>query len=775
MLIHPVVPVRDTIIFPGVIAPLFVSRPRSVRALEEANSRGHLVFLTAQKHPATENPDPSELSTVGTLCKILQTVRMPDATVKAVLEGGWRCKAVHFIQGENFLEAELEKISAAVTGAATEAEALRRTVLSEFGTYARLNPKMPDGVARAAEEISDPDVFADIIASNSVLKHAEKQIILETEDVVKRLRFLLKLLIRENEFLAMEHDIQEKVKAEIDKGQRQYYLREQLKVIQEELGDSNPLSDVEELRKKARETEMPQEVEEKLSREIDRYSRMSPISPEATVSRTYIEWLSELPWKRSSEDHLNLKDSRKILEEDHYGLDEVKERIMEFLAVRKLAANDMRAQVLCFVGPPGVGKTSLGKSIARTMGRKFVSMSLGGMRDEAEIRGHRRTYVGALPGRIIQKIKQAGTNNPVLLMDEIDKIGTDFRGDPAAALLEVLDPEQNFNFTDNFLEVPFDLSKVMFITTANTTATIPRPLMDRMEMIYLPGYVAEEKVKIAKKHLLPRILKEHGLKPDEIQIPESALKNIIAAYTMEAGVRGLDRQLSKIARKIAANIAGKDDRSVNLIKPVVITKEIMKNMLGAPKLHKTRIPKEDPIGTAIGLAWTETGGAVILIESAVMEGNGHVSYTGNLGDIMQESAQTSLAYLRSNAEIYNLTQFEWQKKDIHIHIPEGAVPKDGPSAGITLALSLCSALTGRLVDSSFAMTGEMTLHGDVLPIGGLREKVLAAKRLGIKKIILPEDNKADIEELSDWVKKGMTFNYVSKITKVFELALRPGE
>ncbi len=775
MLLHPVVPVRDMIIFPGVIAPLFVSRPRSIRALEEANSRGRLIFLIAQKHPATDNPDPDELCTTGTLCKILQNVRMPDGTVKVVLEGGWRCNVVHFISGDSFLEAELEKIPSTNTAHTNQAEALRRAVLSEFETYAKLNSKIPDGVAHAAEDLDNPDVFADVVASNSLIKHSDKQTILETADVVERLRFLLTVLMRENEFLIIEHDIQEKVRGEIDKGQRQYYLREQLKVIQEELGDSGPVvSDTEEFRKKVKEAGMPLEIEEKAMREIDRYSRMAPISPEATVSRTYIEWLTDLPWRNSSEDQLNLKDSRKILEEDHYGLEEVKERILEFLAVRKLAVNNMRAQVICFVGPPGVGKTSLGKSIARTMDRKFVNMSLGGLRDEAEIRGHRRTYVGALPGRIIQKIKQAGTNNPVLLMDEIDKIGTDFRGDPAAALLEVLDPEQNCNFTDNFLEVPFDLSKVMFITTANSTTTIPRPLLDRMEMIYLPGYVAEEKIKIAKKHLIPRILKEHGLTAKDMVIPESTLKSIIGAYTMEAGVRNLDRQISKIARKVATKIAT-GDTPKGSEKPVNITKDTMKIMLGAPKLHKTRIPKDDPVGTAIGLAWTEAGGAVILIESAVMEGNGHVSYTGNLGDIMQESAQTALAYLRSNAETYNLMQFEWQKKDIHIHVPEGAVPKDGPSAGITLALSLCSALTGRLVDTSFAMTGEMTLHGDVLPIGGLREKVLAAKRLGIKKLILPEDNRADIEELSDWVKKGMFFHYASKVTKVFELALRPGE
>ncbi len=770
MHIHPVVPVRDMVVFPGVIAPLFVGRPRSARALEEANSRGHLVFITAQKNSHTDNPEPDELNNVGTLCKILQTVRMPDGTIKAVLEGGWRCRAVHFISGDSFLEAELEKIPSSNTSHTNQAEALRRAVLSEFESYVKLNLKLPDEVSHSAENIEDIDLFADLVASHSLLKHQDKQRLLEISDLIERLRRLLAILMRENEFLKMEHDIQEKVRNEMDKGQKQYYLREQLKIIQQELGDDGPLSETEELRVRADKTEMPEEAREKVIRELDRYARMAPISPEATVARTYIEWLLDLPWSVSSEDHLSLKDARKVLEEDHYGLDEVKERILEFLAVRKLAADNMRAQVLCFVGPPGVGKTSLGKSIARTMGRKFVNMSLGGLRDEAEIRGHRRTYVGALPGRIIQKIKAAGTNNPVLLMDEIDKIGNDFRGDPAAALLEVLDPEQNCSFTDNFLEISFDLSKVMFITTANSTATIPRPLLDRMEMIPLPGYVAEEKVKIAKRHLLPRILREHGLTAKDMAVPETTIRNIITAYTMEAGVRNLDRQLSKIARKVAAEMANtsSDDKG----KTVRITKELMKKMLGAPKLHTTRIPREDPLGTALGLAWTETGGSVILIESAVMDGSGSVSYTGNLGDIMQESAQTALAYLRSNAKDFGIEDIDWKKKDIHIHVPEGAVPKDGPSAGITLALSLCSALTGRKVDVSYAMTGEMTLHGDVLPIGGVREKVLAAKRLGIKKLILPEDNRSDVDELGEWIKSGMKIHYVSKMSSVFQLALK---
>ena len=771
MHIHPVVPVRDMVVFPGVIAPLFVGRPRSARALEEANARGHLVFITAQKNSMIDNPEPDDLNTTGTLCKVLQTVRMPDGTIKAVLEGGWRCRAVHFISGDSFLEAEIEKIPSTNTAHTNQAEALRRAVLSEFESYVKLNLKLPDEVTHSAENIGDIDLFADIVASHSLIKHEDKQRLLETPDLIERLRMLLAVLMRENEFLKMEHDIQEKVRNEMDKGQKQYYLREQLKIIQQELGDDSPLSEIEELRARTEKTEMPDEARDKVMRELDRYARMAPISPEATVARTYIEWLLDIPWNICSEDHLNLKDARKVLEEDHYGLEEVKERILEFLAVRKLAADNMRAQVLCFVGPPGVGKTSLGRSIARTMGRKFVNMSLGGMRDEAEIRGHRRTYVGALPGRIIQKIKAAGTNNPVLLMDEIDKIGNDFRGDPAAALLEVLDPEQNCSFTDNFLEISFDLSKVMFITTANSTGTIPKPLLDRMEIIPLPGYVAEEKVKIAKKHLLPRILKEHGLTKKDLIIPDVTVRNIITAYTMEAGVRNLDRQLSKIARKVAAEMANSSTSEENK-KTISVTNDLMKKMLGAPKLHTTKIPKEDPLGTALGLAWTESGGSVILIESAVMEGNGNVSYTGNLGDIMQESAQTALAYLRSNASSFGLENFDWKKKDIHIHVPEGAVPKDGPSAGITLALSLCSALTGRRVDVSYAMTGEMTLHGDVLPIGGIREKMLAAKRLGIKKLILPEDNKSDVGELGDWIKTGMKIHFVSKITSVFQLALK---
>lgn len=768
---YPVIPVRDVVMFPGVVTPIFVNRPPSVRAVEIALADEASVFVVAQLSKDTADPVPQDLYNAGTLCKILHSSRLPDGTMKLLIEGERRCSVKRWRATKELIEAELVRITSVKKTAARELSALRRSVVSEFDTYVNLHPQLPEALSLTGSDIEDPEAVADIVASHALFKISDKQLILETASIAERLRSLLVLLMSENELLALEHSIQEKTRDEIDKGQRLYYLREQLRVIQGELGDPGSSSDVEEMRRKVEESGMPQEVAERAQREINRYSRMAPLSPEATVSKTYIDWLNDLPWNKSSEGDIDLKAAKAILDEDHYGLDEVKERILEFLAVRKLAAENMRAQVLCFVGPPGVGKTSLGRSIARTMGRQFVNMSLGGMRDEAEIRGHRRTYIGALPGRIIQKIKQAGTNNPVILMDEIDKLGSDFRGDPSAALLEVLDPEQNSTFTDNYLETPFDLSKATFITTANSIATIPRPLLDRMEMISLPGYVVEEKINIARRHLLPRVLREHGLTTKDISIPDETVKQIITLYTLEAGVRGLDRQLSKLARKVAAEIATNGRGKKKSGERITVAK--LGPMLGAPKLHRTHIPGSDAVGSAIGMAWTEAGGSVLVIEAAVMRGGGHVFYTGNLGDIMQESAQTALAYLRSRAGSFSLMDFDWQKNDIHIHVPEGAVPKEGPSAGITLALSLCSALTWREVDLSFAMTGEMTLHGDVLPIGGIREKILAAKRMGIKKLIIPEGNRVETEELSDWILSGVKIHYVETIQKVFELALRP--
>ena len=713
---------------------------------------------------------PEGLYKIGTVCKILQNVRLPDGSLKVVVEGGYRAQAVRFATNESFMLASVTPLETEKCEPTLEMRAHMRSILREFEQNVHLDPKLPEEIARSVRDIDVPDVLCDVVTSHSRLDIIEKQKILETADTSDRLSLLLKMLITENELLGLERDLEDRVRSEIDKDQHNYYLREQLKVINEELGEESPASEAEELRAAALASGMPETVMERVNKEISRFTKLAPVSPEAAVARTYIETLVELPWNNSTEDCLDLANARKVLEEDHYGLEDVKKRILEYLAVKKRAGKNMRAQVICFVGPPGVGKTSLGRSIARTMGREFINISLGGMHDEAEIRGHRRTYVGALPGRIIQKIKQCGSNNPLILMDEIDKLGSDFRGDPSAALLEVLDPEQNWHFTDNFLEVPFDLSKVMFITTANSAATIPRPLLDRMEVIPLPGYVMEEKIKIAKRHLIPRIIKEHGLEKEDFVISEAALKDIVSSYTMEAGVRSLDRELSKVARKIATELAEADAPERG-----ALGKERIKKILGAPKLHNTKIPKENAVGTAIGLAWTEAGGDVILIESAVMEGSGKVTYTGNLGDIMQESATTALAYLKSHADRYGLADFAWGKKDIHIHVPAGAVPKDGPSAGITLALSLCSTLTGREIDTKYAMTGEMTLHGSVLPIGGIREKTLAAKRLGIKEIILPEANRPDTAELSDWVLSGMKLHYVSNITKVFELALRPGE
>ncbi len=769
-LIYPVIPVRDMIVFPGVVSPLFISRPRSIRAVEEAGEHDRIVFITAEKKPYSDTVQPEGLYKIGTVCKILQNVRLPDGSLKVVVEGGYRAEAVRFATNESFMLASVTPLETEKCEPTLEMRAHMRSILREFEQNVHLDPKLPEEIARSVRDIDIPDVLCDVVASHSRLDIIEKQKILETADTPDRLSLLLKMLITENELLGLERDLEDRVRSEIDKDQHNYYLREQLKVINEELGEESPASEAEELRAAALASGMPDTVMERVNKEISRFTKLAPVSPEAAVARTYIETLVELPWNNSTEDCLDLANARKVLEEDHYGLEEVKKRILEYLAVKKRAGKNMRAQVICFVGPPGVGKTSLGRSIARTMGREFINISLGGMHDEAEIRGHRRTYVGALPGRIIQKIKQCGSNNPLILMDEIDKLGSDFRGDPSSALLEVLDPEQNWHFTDNFLEVPFDLSKVMFITTANSAATIPRPLLDRMEVIPLPGYVMEEKIKIAKRHLIPRIIKEHGLEKEDFVISEAALKDIVSSYTMEAGVRSLDRELSKVARKIATELAeGETPERGSL------GKERIKKILGAPKLHNTKIPKENAVGTAIGLAWTEAGGDVILIESAVMEGSGKVTYTGNLGDIMQESATTALAYLKSHADRYGLADFAWGKKDIHIHVPAGAVPKDGPSAGITLALSLCSTLTGREIDTKYAMTGEMTLHGSVLPIGGIREKTLAAKRLGIKEIILPEANRPDTAELSDWVLSGMKLHYVSNITKVFELALRPGE
>ncbi|MDR1510832.1 MAG: endopeptidase La [Synergistaceae bacterium] len=771
MPIVPVLPVRDIVVFPGVIAPLFVGRPHSLKSVEEASVSDKNLLVVAQSDNSSEDPGPDDLYSVGTMCHVIQMVRLPDGATKILIEGHVRARVNEYVDAGDYLAADAVPMNYE-GNFSVRAEPLRRAVLEQFERYVNLHPKLPIEIAHSLAGVEDPFLFADVIASHIQVKLSERQELLELLNPEERMDCLLRLLVRETELLEMEHSIHDKVRREIERNNKEYYLREQLKAIQAELGQPDVTPEHEELMDKIKKAKMPKDVEKKAVAELDRLSKMPSMSAEATVSRTYIEWLSGMPWRKRTQDRLDLGIARSVLDEDHYGLDEVKEYILEFLAVQRLKGKEThRGKVLCFVGPPGVGKTSLGKSIARALNRKFVNFSLGGMRDEAEIRGHRRTYIGSLPGRIIQKINQAGVKNPVMLMDEIDKIGMDFRGDPSSALLEVLDPEQNRDFTDHFLEVSFDLSQVLFITTANVAHTIPRPLLDRMETISIPGYVAEEKLHIAERHLWPKILKENGLTKFNVKMSDKVLGRIISEYTREAGVRGLDRQLSRIARKLAAKIVNDHENGKKRTVSVTISAASVKRYLGAPKLHEARLPRKDSVGAAMGLAWTESGGDVLVIETAVMQGTGKVIFTGNLGDIMQESAQAALGYLRSCASKYSLGSIKWDKTDIHVHVPEGAIPKDGPSAGVTLALSMLSALSERAINSRIAMTGEITLRGTVLPIGGVREKVLAAKRNGITSVILPGENSVDVDELAQWAKDGMTFNFVSNVDEVFNMAL----
>lgn len=764
----PVIPVRDTVLFPGVMAPLFIGRPKSLKALEAAARKGRRVLVLAQKSLQEETPGEDDLYRLGTVASIVQTVRLPDGTTKVLLEGLRRARIGAFNFLEDMIEASILPIDE--PEGETARHPLGRALLDQFEKLVSFSAKIPDEIPATLAEIEGLSMLTDLISSHVELKVEEKQGLLETVDVPSRGEALLKILLRETEILQLENEIHDRVRQEMDRTHREYYLKEQMKVIQTELESQDGLNETAELAAQIKEAKMPPEVEEKAFRELGRFSKMPPVSAEATVSRNYIEWLVELPWSRSSRDRLDIPSARKVLDEDHHGLEEVKERILEFLAVRKLAAGNSRAQVLCFVGPPGVGKTSLGRSIARAMKRKFVQMSLGGIRDEAEIRGHRRTYVGALPGRILQKIRHAGTNNPVMLLDEIDKVGTDFRGDPSSALLEVLDPEQNHAFTDHFLEVPFDLGQTLFITTANVTHTIPNPLQDRMEIIRLPGYVTEEKLEIARKHLWPRVLKSSGLNPSKVTIGTGTIGAIVDRYTSEAGVRDLERLLSKIARKLARRVL-EDGRGKGTSLSFRVDPGDLPEYLGAPRKRHPSLPESDQVGTAVGLAWTETGGEVLVVESVTMKGKGNLTLTGNLGEIMQESATAAMGHLRSRAGEWGLQDFPWQSMDVHVHVPEGAIPKDGPSAGITIATALLSSLTGRFVRHDLAMTGEITLRGAVLPVGGIKEKVLAARRHGIRTLVLPEGNRADWDELPAWVRENMNARLVSSAAEVFTLAL----
>ncbi len=768
----PVLPLRDTVLFPGLMIPLFVGRPRSLKALESASTRGRRVVVVAQKNSKEEDPAEEDLYELGTLASVLQTARLPDGTVKVLLEGLSRVQIEEFDISEEKIEAWVLPVPSQKED--FEDQPLRRALLDQFEKLASYSSKIPDEIPGSLFEIEGLSMLADVIASHVDLKVEEKQRILEMADPVTKSESLLKFLIRETEILQLESEIHERVRQEIDRTHREYYLKEQMKVIQTELDSRQGLSEVDELAGRIRNSGMPAEVEEKALHELDRFSKMPPVSAEATVARSYIEWLIELPWSKTSRDRLDIRLAKTVLDADHYGLDEVKERILEFLAVRKLAPKDARSQVICFVGPPGVGKTSLGRSIAKAMDRKFVQMSLGGIRDEAEIRGHRRTYVGALPGRILQKIRQAGTRNPVLLLDEIDKVGTDFRGDPSSALLEVLDPEQNSAFTDHFLEVPFNLGQTLFITTANVTHTIPAPLLDRMEIIRIPGYATEEKVQIAQRHLWPKVLRSSGLDRETVTLETETLRVIVERYTSESGVRELERLLFRIARKLARRILenGGSRGAKRRQEPIRIDATDLPEYLGAPRKSHPSLPEYDQVGAAVGLAWTEAGGEALVVESVTMKGKGGLTLTGNLGEIMQESATAAMGYLRSTAGKWGLDEVAWQNLDTHVHVPEGAIPKDGPSAGITIATALLSSLSGRPIRHDVAMTGEITLRGKVLPVGGIKEKVLAAKRYGIRDLILPAANQADWEELPEWIRENMKVSFVSSADDVFRLALK---
>jgi ATP-dependent Lon protease len=763
----PILPVRDVVIFPYMILPLFVGRDMSIKALERAVGDNKLILLVTQKDVNIETPSPEDLYKVGTVGSILRMLKLPDGRFKVLVQGIAKARILNYTQTEPYYIGEIEKLVEEKPPELTvEVEALMRNVKELIDKAISLGKSFLPDIIVLIENIEEPGRLADLVASNLGLKSEQAQELLEITDPVLRLKKISEILNREVELLLIQQKIQSDAKGEIDKTQREYFLREQLKAIQRELGEiDDKTEEIMELRKKVKEAKMPEKVEKEAIKQINRLEKMHPDSAEAGTIRTYVDWLVELPWSKSTKDNLDLKKAKKVLDEDHYNLEKVKERILEYLGVRKLKEK-MKGPILCFVGPPGVGKTSLGKSIARALGREFYRMSLGGMRDEAEIRGHRRTYVGALPGRIIQGIKTVGKNNPVFMLDEVDKIGMDFRGDPASALLEVLDPEQNYIFVDHYLGVPFDLSKVMFITTANLIDPIPSPLRDRMEIITLSGYTAEEKLGIAKNFLIPKQLKEHGITDKNLKINDSAILQIITHYTREAGVRNLEREIANLCRKVARKIAEGKDKTYH------ISAKNLSKYLGAPKFLPEEEMEKDEVGVATGLAWTETGGDIIYVEATIMKGKGNITLTGQLGDVMKESAHAALSYIRSRAKQIGINNALFSKNDIHIHVPAGAIPKDGPSAGITMATAIASAFTGRPVYKTIAMTGEVTLRGRVLPVGGLKEKTLAAKRMGIKKIIIPRRNKKDLEEIPKYIKKDIEFILVETMDEVLKSALK---
>ncbi|HYH01481.1 MAG TPA: endopeptidase La [Bacillota bacterium] len=762
--ILPLLPLRGMIVFPYMVVPLDVGRDKSISALEEAMVNERLIVLAAQRQAKVNEPNQEEIYSVGTMVEIKQLLKLPDGTLRVLVEGLRRVRINEYLQSEPHYRVRLQEMPA-LEDKNYESEALMRTTLFQFEQYIKLSKKIPPEVLSSVNNVEDPGRLADIITSHLNFKVEEKQEILEAVSLRNRLEILCGFLVKEIEIMEMERKIHVRVRKQMEKTQKEYYLREQIKAIQKELGETDErTAEVEELKAKVNELQLPDEALEKVNKEIERLAKMPPLSAEATVVRNYLDWIISLPWNVETEDRLDVAMAEAILNEDHYGLEKVKERILEYLAVCQLT-KQLKGPILCLIGPPGVGKTSLAKSVARALNRKFVRFSLGGVRDEAEIRGHRRTYVGALPGKIIQSLKQAGSKNPVILLDEIDKMSTDFRGDPSSALLEVLDPEQNCNFGDHYLELTFDLSKVMFITTANTYDGIPRPLLDRMEIINISGYTEEEKLEIAKRHLLPKQSREHGLTEKSLVVPDTTIQQVISNYTRESGVRNLERQLATVCRKSARELVQHSKKTIR------VSKTNLQKFLGIPRYRHNSAEAEDQVGLVTGLAWTEVGGDILLIEVTLVKGKGQLILTGKLGEVMRESAQAAFSHIRSRAKALGIDESAFEQYDIHIHIPEGAIPKDGPSAGITMATAIVSALTNQPVRKDVAMTGEITLRGRVLPIGGLKEKVLAAHRAGIKTVLVPKENEKDLEEIPVNIAHKIKIRLVDTMDEVWHEAL----
>ncbi len=760
----PLLPLRGILVFPYMIIHLDVGREKSISALEESMVHDRQIMLATQKEAQNDTPKPEDIFAYGTVAEIKQLLKLPGGTIRVLVEGLHRAKIKEYIELDPFYKVQIEEFDEPEVKT-PEIEALTRTAIHQFEQWVKLSKKIPPETLVSVVVVEEPGRLTDLIASHLALKIEDKQALLDAVDIKERLGKLCEILGREMEILELEKKINVRVRKQMEKTQKEYYLREQLKAIQKELGEKDDrTAEVEEYRERLREQQLPQDVEDKVNKEIERLEKMPPMAAESAVIRTYLDWLLALPWSKETSDNLDIVVAEKVLNDDHYGLEKVKERILEYLSIRKLTKK-MKGPILCLVGPPGVGKTSLARSIARSMERKFVRVSLGGVRDEAEIRGHRRTYVGALPGRIIQGMRNANSNNPVFLLDEIDKMSADFRGDPSSALLEVLDPEQNNTFSDHYIELPFDLSKVLWVVTANVMHNIPRPLLDRMEVISIAGYTEEEKTQIAKRYLIPKQMRDHGLNEKQIVFSEGTIQKVISDYTREAGVRNLERNIASLCRKVARQIVQNKRTSVK------ITAQNLHTFLGAPRYRRRQAEHAAQVGVATGLAWTEVGGEVLNTEVSVMKGKGKLTLTGQLGEVMRESAQAGFSYIRSRAGELGIEEDFYEKNDLHIHLPEGAIPKDGPSAGITMATAMVSALTGKPVRNDVAMTGEITLRGRVLPVGGIKEKVLAAHRIGIKTIILPKGNQRDIDDIPANIKRHLEFILVEHMDEVLGQAM----